>query len=405
MKTTLKFMTGFFLFVTVFQGTVFGQSTGASSSPEKGKLPFEIKMRIQPRFEYGDLLIDKNGQYTTESDLYLRRVRLTGKKEFENVPFGKKAWAEIVVHMDKLEMDFNKGARQDPDYKVGISTAEAVWMFGDEFSLWLGHDMPPFYRNTSSGKLLTFDWISSVGFFDKSTGDKQVHLRLLGKAGKGIFKYWLGYGDGVNTLSKIKSADGSATAVQKKDWGNLFTARVELAPPGWVEAGWDDTAIGKEKYLALGLGYAFQNGVKYETAAVSDATYQTHSYVVDLSGRVPFGKAALTGQAGYINVDKDYSYKKENPNGYWFQTGFLIPGQIIKGQLEPVLKYEIMDYKTVNKIKTKEKILTLGFNHYLAKHNLKWGYNLSMTDYEDQVKVAAQSSSKLQHQIQFQFEF
>jgi hypothetical protein len=398
MKNMIRFTT------TVLVGLLLA-GTALAQSGDKAKLPFELKLRVQPRFEFGDLLIDKDGNFTSESDVYLRRLRLTGKKDFENVPIGKKAWAEFVLQMDKLEMNFNKGVRQDSEYKVGISTAEAVWLFADEFALWFGYDVPPFYRNTSSGKLLTFDGVGTFGFFNKATGDTQVHMRLYGKAGKGIFKYWLGYGDGVSSLSKLKGADSNASAVQKKQWGGLYTARIELAPPGWVESGWDDTALPQEKYVALGAGYALQNGVKYDTASVTDTTYKADGYVLDLSGRFLIGKGALTGQAAYLNINKDYGYKKESPNGYWVQAGFLIPGNIIKGRLEPVVKYEVMDHKKSGKNKTKEKAWTLGFNHYFSKHNLKWGYNLSLTDYEDDVRIASKSGSRTLHQIQFQFDF
>ncbi len=376
------------------------------ASAQTAKLPFDIKIRLQPRFDFGDLLIDKDGSYTSESDLYMRRVRLTAKKEFDKPPLGKKAWTEIVLHMDRLEMDFRNGSRQDPDYKVGVSTAEGVWQFVDEFSLWLGYDIPPFYRNTSSGRLLTFDWISSLGFFDKALGDKQAHLRLFGQAGKGMFKYWVGYGDGANSLSKLKNVDSSASAVQKKDWGNLWSARVEFSPPKLVEAGWDDTGMGKENYVTLGFGYAFQGDLKYDTASVTNASVNTRAYVVDLSGRYRFGEGAATGQVGYVKVDKDYSYKKdESPNGYWVQAGVLIPGKVLMGQIEPVIKYEVLDYNKADKTKTKEKTWTVGFNHYFSKHNLKWGYNLVKTDFEDDVRVASKSGSRLVHQIQFQFDF
>lgn len=384
---------------------LLGYGTASAQTESKAKLPFDLKMRLQPRFEYGDLLIDKDGKFTTESDMYVRRLRLTGKKDLDNIPIGKKAGVEIVLQMDRLEMNYNKGVRQDPDYKVGISTAEATWVLADEFGLWFGYDIPPLYRNTSSGKLLTFDWISTLGFYDKAAGDKQVHMRLFGKAGKGIVKYWLGLGDGISSLSKLKGADSSASAVQKKQWGGLYTARIEIAPPGWVESSWDDTSMAAEKTLAFGAGYGYQDGVKYDTATVTDTTYKMNAYVLDLSGRYLFGKGAVTGQVGYLQVDKDYGYKKENPNGYWFQAGFLIPVDILKGKLEPVVKYEIMDYKTAGKTKTKEKTWTLGFNHYLAKHSLKWGYNLALTDFEDHVRLASKSGSRVIHQLQLQFDF
>jgi hypothetical protein len=87
----------------------------------------------------------------------MRRVRLPVLKEFEKPPFGKKLWTAITLDADKLEMDFDKGARKEPDKKININTMEGGWSFFDELGIYLGYDKPPYSRDTSSGKLLVFD--------------------------------------------------------------------------------------------------------------------------------------------------------------------------------------------------------------------------------------------------------
>ncbi len=371
------------------------------------KLPFEVKMRFQPRFDYGDLLIDGNNKYTNESDLYMRRVRLTVSKEFEKPPFGKKLWTAITLDADKLEMDFDKGARKDPDKKININTMEAGWSFFDELGIYLGYDKPPYYRNTSSGKLLMLDDPSVISASDKLTGGSQVHFRLFGQFAKGVVKYTLGYGEGANSLSKVKDIDSAATAVNKRPWGDLFTARIEFAPPGLVEAGWDDTNMGKENFLALGIGTAISGKKKYAAGAGNpNETLSTNVFNMDLSGRYKFKEASITGSAGYMTLKKNYKNKKdESPRGYYIQAGFLVPGKILFGQLEPVARYEVYDQDKANKTKTKEKTFAMGFNYYFSKHNIKMGYNFVQTKYEQDVRPAANDGTRKVHEVQFQFEF
>ncbi|MCX7965085.1 MAG: OprO/OprP family phosphate-selective porin [Syntrophorhabdaceae bacterium] len=372
------------------------------------KLPFEIKMRFQPRFDYGDLLINDNNKYATESDLYMRRIRLTVSKDFEKPPFGKKIWTSITLDADKFEMDFDKGARKDPDKKININTLEAGWAFLDEFGLYFGYDIPPYYRNTSSGKQLTLDSLPNIiSASDKITGGYQVHLRLFGQFFEGIVKYMLAYGDGANSLSKLKDIDSAATAVRKKSWGDFYSARIEFAPPGLVEKGWDDTNMAKENFLALGIGTAVSGKKRYTAGAGNpDVNVKTSIFNIDLSGRYRFGEASITGSGGYMTLNKNYSYKKdESPKGYYIQAGFLFPGKILFGQFEPVARYDVYDSDKAGANKTKEKALILGFNHYFSKHNLKWGYNYVQTKYDKDVRVAANDSTRRVHQVQFQYEF
>jgi hypothetical protein len=217
----------------------------------------------------------------------------------------------------------------------------------------------------------------------------------------------LGYGEGTNSLNKVKDIDSTATAVNKRPWGNLFTARIEFAPPGLVEAGWDDTNMGKENFLALGIGAAISGKKKYAAGPGNpNESVSTDVFNMDLSGRYKFKEASIPGSAGYMTLKKNYKNKKdESPRGYYIQAGFLVPGKILFGQLEPVARYEVYDPDKANKTKAKEKTFAMGFNYYFSKDNIKMGYNYVQTKYEQDVRPAANDGTRKVHQIQFQFEF
>ncbi|MCX7856391.1 MAG: porin [Deltaproteobacteria bacterium] len=372
------------------------------------KLPFDLRVRLQPRFEYGDLLIDDNKRYTEESDLYMRRLRVSFLKEFEKPPFGNKVWASITFDADRLEMDLDKGARKDPDRKVNVNTVELGWLFADQFGIYLGYDVPPSYRNTSSGKHLIIDGPTALmSASDKLTGGPQVHVRLFGQLGNGVFKYTLAYGDGPNSLSKLKDIDSDATKLNNKEWGDLLSARIEFAPPGLVEKGWDDTNMGKENFLSIGLGGAITGKKRYQAGTSKpDVHVRLSTFNLDLSGRYRWGEISFTSSAGYMRFKKNFSYKEdESPRGYYIQAGILLPGKVFSGQIEPVAKYDLCDTDKAGKRKTKEKTFALGFNHYISKHNLKWGYNYVQTKYERDVRVALNDSTRKVHQVQLQYEF
>ena len=64
------------------------------------------------------------------------------------------------------------------------------------------------------------------------------------------------------------------------------------------------------------------------------------------------------------------------------------------GKLEPAFRYENVDYGS-----SKKKVTTLGFNHYIKAHRIKWAYNLLRID------NPSSNPDQTVHQIQAQFYF
>jgi hypothetical protein len=371
-------------------------------------------MRFQPRLDFGDLLVD-NGKYKSESDLYMRRLRLSVSKDFEKPPFGKRLWTQITFDADKLEKSFDKGQRKDTDNDVNIHAVDVGWSIIDEFGFYMGYEVPPYYRYTSSGKYLVIEKPSLLSAAEKAIGGElQTHVMIFGDFAKGAIKYSFAYGDGASDTGDIKDIDSNSTGIRNKGWGDLFSGRIEFALPGLVETrafrGWDDTTIGGGDYLVLGIGGAFSGSMRYKTAAVANASVKTNVLLADISGRYRFKNslkgAAVTGQIGYVKLDKDYSYRQdEEPKGYYIQAGFLIPKKMLFGHFEPVARYEDYDHDKTGARGTNEKIFTIGFNHYISKHSIKWGYNFVQTNYDRGVREAKFDGTKNIHQLQFQYDF
>jgi len=204
-----------------------------------------------------------------------------------------------------------------------------------------------------------------------------------------------------------KGIDKNATDVQKKSWGDAFIGRIEFSPGGLVETKMDDTGMGGGNFLTIGIHAGTQGEMKYKTSSVSDATVKTSLFGADLAVRYNLGKeaGALTGQIEYTDFKRDFNYKSdEKPEGYYVQIGYLLPFEVIYGKLEPAARYEVFDHDSKASDK-EEKTFSIGFNHYIVKHKIKWAYNFINTKYDNGVALAVNNKTENIHQIQIQFYF
>src|SRR6266540_1839962 len=130
--------------------------TETAKEPSKLKLPFELKVRAQTRLDTGDLLVGPDDKYRTETDLFLRRVRLEVDKEFKNPPVGKELDLNLTMDADRFDQDFRNGQRRDPRNRVDLHYLYGDWIFLDEFGAEVGKHKLPFLRAelTSSARQL-----------------------------------------------------------------------------------------------------------------------------------------------------------------------------------------------------------------------------------------------------------
>lgn len=387
-----------------------------SKESSKQRLPFEIKVRAQTRLDAGDLLVGPGGDYKTESDLFMRRVRLEVDKEYKNPPLGKELDLDITLDADRFDQDFRDGRRRDPGNRLNLLYIYGDWTFVDQFGLKVGKHKLPFLRIelTSSARQLLIERPVVTGAAKDTFGDyKQPQINAHGKMAGGAVGYYFAYADGAANLDALEDLDRDAASAQRRRWGNAFIGRVEISPfglPGggaFTEKKKDDTGIGAGNHLTVGLDGGLQRDIRYATASVSDAGLDTSLISVDLAGRYRFGATGtLTGQMAYINFRRDFSYRgDERPQGGYIQAGYLLPWTLWRGSLEPAARYEVFEHDRIEnegESGGREKTYAIGLNHYLLKHSIKWSYNFVHTRFDRGVAEALNSRERDMHQLMLQ---
>ena len=390
-----------------------------SKKPSKPKLPFEVKVRAQARLDHGDLLVGPDAGYERETDLFLRRVRLEVDKEFHTPPLGHKLDLNVTLEADRHDQDFRNGRRRNPGNRVDLQYLYADWIFADQFGLEIGKHKLPFLRVelTSSARQLLIERPVATGAAKDVFGQyNQPQVMAHGELAGGALRYHFSYADGAANLDALQELDGAAESVQSRGWGNAFIGRLELSPLGFrhgkafIEKKRDDTGIGAEDHLSFGIDGGWQRDIRYATDAAPDARLDTRLISVDLAGRYTFGlRGTVTGQAAYIDFKREFNYKEdERPHGGYLQAGYLLPWTLLRGRVEPALRYELFDHDRIEhagESGSKERILSIGLNHYLAKHGIKWAYNFVHARFDRGVAEAANSRNRDTHQLQLQLYF
>lgn len=303
----------------------------------------KVRVRLQPRYDAGDLYTDANGKFVSESDFYLRRTRL-----------------ELSGHMTKnlkykyvLEADkrFKEGKKADASPLYALLD----YQFSDSASLLFGQTKLPYSRVslTSSSKQLMVERPFSTEAAKKHFGDyNQPILMLHGQPADGLFTYAVATGDGNKEAANVESDP-------------YLGARLTFSPPGWVEKKQSDAHLGKGRHLTFGVSYGRQDGQK----TIGSSTETDRS----LKGAdVSFHLGGLTAQAEYIQFDTETTGSAAvEAKGWYVQAGYFIPG----ANLEPAIRYEKYNQDDNATTDKEDKIITIGFNWYFKGHSMKLGVN------------------------------
>lgn len=346
-----------------------------------------IRVRLQPRIDYGDIIKSKDGKsYTSDKDFYLRRIRL----EMSGTLLVKTLKYNLTLTGDKWDKAGNTN-------EIGVQYAYLEWEMDDAFALIFGKEKLPYSRVslTSSSKQLIIERPVSTEaakkLFGKTEAYYQPKIAAKGKFLEGVIGYEAAFADGWQNGESIQ------TGLTVFKASPFYVARVELSPPGWTEPKKSDANLGKGKHLVLGLDYAAQTGIEYK-----ENNYKEDRALagIDLSGHYE----GLTFQLEYNawNVKfTDPSKKEQTPNGWYAQAGYFIDGP----NVEPAARYEVYDQDS-NSSNKKETDTTVGVNWYLKGHSLKWGLNWVHSEYEkSNSNWLANSDKKDVYQLQAQMYF
>jgi len=144
---------------------------------------------------------------------------------------------------------------------------------------------------------------------------------------------------------------------------------VNLLEPekGWFNKG---TYLGKKKVLSLGFGYDTQNDLTLNGREDQDNRVWTADVFFDH----PLGCGALTAEAAYIDIQnctQTHNFSElaagDDAKNWYIQSGYLLPGKIGPGRLQPYVKYEAVDVDD----KDDTEFITAGLNYFVKGHNAK----------------------------------
>lgn len=395
----------------------FGQeySLGEETKGMKVKISddteFALRVRLQPRFDTGDLIASKDVKsYESETDMYMRRIRLEmDGKLVKNLKYN------LTFEADKNGIRGKDSASKSNETKIQYAYFD--YLFSDEAGIRFGKAKLPYSRVslTSSSKQLIIERPVSTEAAKKLFDDYyQTNVLLHGKVADGIVAYDLAMADGwenkniVYEQGKYLAGDTAATKVFTSD--PLYIARIEISPPGLVEASKSDAHLGKGQHVTLGLSYAGQKSIEYtnDNAAAANESEDRTLMGADLSAH--FG--GLTLQTEYIAWKQDYTAAAKadkEPRGYYVQAGYFIPGM----NIEPVARYEIYDQDTnapAGADDTEEKNTIVGLNWYGKGHSYKIGVNWVHSEFGKNAKSdvgvsGADTDKRDVYQIQAQVYF
>jgi hypothetical protein len=161
-----------------------------------------------------------------------------------------------------------------------------------------------------------------------------------------------------------------------------FAGRVALSllepEKGWFNMG---TYLGKKKVLSLGFGYDTQNDLTLNGREDQDNRVWTADVFFDH----PLGEGAVTAEAAYIdikNCTQTHNFSElaagDDAKNWYIQSGYLLPGKIGPGRLQPYVKYEAVDVDN----KDDTEFITAGLNYFVKGHNAKISLDYTYVDQE-----------------------
>lgn len=374
------------------QDFAMGEETKGLKVKISDDTDFNLRIRLQPRFDSGDLIASKDGKsYESETDMYLRRIRLEmDGKLVKDLKYN------LTFESDKNGIRGKDSAAKSNEVKVLYAYLD--YKFADEANLRFGKAKLPYSRVslTSSSKQLLIERPVTTEAAKKLFDDYyQTNAMLHGSFAEGVIAYNLAAADGWENGNYLNGKDAKDGKVFKAD--PLYVARIEISPPGFVEKSKSDAWLGQGQHLSFGLSYAAQNSIDYshfgstydaatgkttETAS-SDSEDRT-MMGADLSAH--FGGLTLQGEYTAWKIDYSKAGKDaKEPKGWYAQAGYFIPGV----NVEPVARYEVYDHDS-NAVSTaddtEEKVRTVGVNWYGKGHSFKIGANWVHSEYGDDAK-------------------
>lgn len=356
-------------------------AAGTAQAGYKFKINEAVKAEIgfwtQAWYQYAEDASDSDGDGVLDTDVNDFMIR----RAYFSISGEATPYLGFFTHIaaDRIGQD------NLDDSSLGLGSGVAfrdIWITlkpSDMLNIQLGRMYIPFTRNygtTSTKALLTtdLDWTQGGvrgNIFYPSKVGRDDGVTFWGNLMQGLFQY------------RFMIAEGVENTTQNPDDNLRFAGRVSfnLFDPetGWFNQG---TYLGKKQVLAFGLGADTQ---ELEFGARTDDYF---AWTADIHYDQPLSNGgALTAEAAYINIEKGvnpikYTQFASGDDGsiVSLKAGYLFPGRIGIGQVQPFAHYELINVDETNKDDT--QVYGLGLNYFFKGHANKLSIDLSSVDQE-----------------------
>ncbi|MCK4487524.1 MAG: porin, partial [Desulfobacterales bacterium] len=234
------------------------------------------------------------------------------------------------------------------------------------------------YGTTSTKCMLTTDLpflqggVRSNIFYAQKVG-RDDSVTIWGNPLDGLLQYRFMVSEGVEG----KTETDTGVVINDNPEDNLrFVGRLSLSllepEKSWFNKG---TYLGKKKVLSFGFGMDSQDDLTLNDREDED----NFVWTLDAFFDHPVGVGAITVEAAYVDIDNctqnhNYSELKagDDAENWYINAGYLFPGSIGPGRLQPFVRYETVDVDKRDVDEDYETdVWTAGLNYVMKGHNCK----------------------------------
>ncbi len=196
----------------------------------------------------------------------------------------------------------------------------------------------------------------------------------------------------------------------------MYTGRfhVSLLDPEYAY-GYKGTYLGQQKILTIGGGVQFEPDAVYSDVTAKTGAKDYSAWTTDVFFNYPLGGGAVTASAAYLKTSFDDAYKGSDPDpealgidgekkGWYAKAGYLIPGKIGPGQVQPFARYEEWKFASLFDVfDQKLKWIGAGVNYYIDGQNLRITLEYARTNFDKEVNAESQDFNTVTAMLQYRF--
>jgi hypothetical protein len=343
---------------------------------DKDGVSLKLSGRIQPTFEWREFDNNTDKSSSDSYDFFVRRARLQTEAYFTNTPVP--IYGKMELKLDNWLQENSDGSKKDP--KVRLENAFVRFdPWEGQFRIEIGLEDSVFSRESrqsdSRSLFINESFIQSV-LSGAKFADNAIGLHLKGKAMDKRLNLGLGIYEGETQGTDLESFESDTLQYALAVVYHILD----------IESGVAGSHVGDGKtYLTVGGYYASQDD-RADNKTKGTETFDDTAYGFDVFGQFgdQAGPGTGTAHVGYFMRERDNKTSTDvDTDGWYLEGGYLLPMKVGIADFELTARYQ----ELIPDNAADQEQITLGFNYYIMKHNIKVMANYEIN--EDSTKVVS----------------